>query len=172
LKVGNMRHSLHLLLMVTLLLSTGCSGGNQLPKKAKAILERADHIELLSLDPATRRTHSSNNAFHDYEVLGKIDLVETDSRRQVISSLFAGVADPNGNPKACFEPRHGIRATANGSRVDLVICFECGQLKAYIDDVDTTPSNIIVTAPTPASTFNSVLIAAKVPLPEPPSEGE
>ena len=67
---------------------------------------------------------------------------------------------------ACFNPRHGIRATHDGKTVDLVICFECFSLQVFLGDTKAGA----LTTDSPPPTFDRVLRKAKVPLP--PKTGE
>jgi hypothetical protein len=61
----------------------------------------------------------------------------------------------------CFDPRHGIRATSGETVADLVICFECLQIEAYVNDKHLQGA---LTSASPQAFLNGVLRDAKIPL--------
>lgn len=99
---------------------------NRIPDRARAILEQADQIELLSLNSI----QSGKVNFYGHEVLGKTTVSDARVRERLISAFENGVEKPDG-PMICFNPRHGIHATRRGKTADFVICFECRQVKVY-----------------------------------------
>jgi hypothetical protein len=121
---------------------------NKLPEAVTAILDKAEQIELLSLDPDGRK------------VLGSTTIKDAETRKKVLAALYKGIKDSDGKYAKCFEPRHAIRAIVDGKAVDLVICFECLQIKI----VSPIEGRVLTTA-TPQATFDKVLTDAKVPLP-------
>ena len=146
------------------LLAVGASGcraaGNDLPKDVRAVLDNADRFELLSLDP-TRQKEKPKDDFHGWKVLGKTEVKDAPTRKKVVAALYKGVADSDGTVAACFNPRHGIRATHDGKTVELVICYECLSMQCFLGE---TRSGALTTR-SPQKTFDQVLTAAKVPLP-------
>ena len=78
----------------------------------------------------------------------------------LVAALKKGVEENDGTVANCFNPRHGIRATHEGNTVELVICFECLSMQAYLG---AERSGALTTA-SPERTFDDVLRAAKVPL--------
>jgi hypothetical protein len=135
---------------------------NKLPDKAKAILDKAKQFELLSLDPDS--DGQAKDGFHGWKVLGKTALKDPKVRKQVLDSLYDGIAKSKGVGAKCFDPRHGIRATVDGKTVDLVICFECGWVYVYEDG---KRQDAAVTTPKPQATLDKVLKDAGVALPKP-----
>jgi hypothetical protein len=141
--------------------ATGCrAAGNDLPKDVRAVLDKADRFELLSLDP-TRQKEKPKDDFHGWKVLGKTEVKDAAARKNVVAALYKGIADSDGSVAACFNPRHGIRATHDGKTVELVICYECLSMQAFLGE---TRSSALTTR-SPQKTFDEVLRAAKVPLP-------
>ena len=63
---------------------------------------------------------------------------------------------------ACFSPRHGIRVTRHGRVTDVVICFECRQVRVYRDGHSVAS---FLTSASPQPVFDDVLRQANVPLP-------
>ena len=129
---------------------------NELPAKIKTVLETSESFVLLSLDPSA--TPDSKEVFHEYKVLGKVDIKDKSERTEILKALQQGIADASGNVLGCFNPRHGISATLGSERVELVICFECLSLDVY-----TKETNGLLTARTPEILFNKTLTKAGVP---------
>jgi hypothetical protein len=103
---------------------------NVIPATAAAILEQADHFELLSLNPDQRRKAAEGD-FHGYRVLGTAVISDTETRKKLVSTFKKAVAENQGTIAACFNPRHGIRVTRNEKLADFVICFECNQVQVF-----------------------------------------
>jgi len=103
---------------------------NVIPATAAAILEQADHFELLSLNP-DQQQKAAEGDFHGYRVLGTAVISDTETRKKLVSTFKKAVAENQGIAAACFNPRHGIRATRNEKRADFVICFECNQVRVF-----------------------------------------
>ena len=128
----------------------------KLPEGARVALEKAEEIEVLSLDPdggESCPTPSTN-----FKVLGKTT-VKDETRRAVAAAVLKGVADSNGNVGRCFEPRQGLRVVYDGRVYDFVICFHCLQIRVFVGRglLDTTP-----TTTSARKTLNKVLKDAGV----------
>jgi hypothetical protein len=134
---------------------------NQIPDKARAILEKAAKFELLSLDPKRPEKKAAGN-FHGWKVLGKTLVKKAGDRKKLVAALEKGVKDSDGTVAGCFNPRHGIRVTHQGKTAEFVICFECLSMMIYVDGKSTKGC---LTTGSPQPTFDQVLRAAKVPLP-------
>jgi hypothetical protein len=140
--------------------AAGCrAAGNDLPKGVRAVLDNADRFEVLSLDP-TRQKEKPKDDFHGWKVLGRTEVKDAETRKKVVAALYKGIADSDGKVAGCFNPRHGIRATHDGQTVELVICYECLSMQAYLG----TERSSALTTPSPEKTFDQVLRDAKVPL--------
>ncbi|WP_425615661.1 hypothetical protein NA78x_005591 [Anatilimnocola sp. NA78] len=147
---------------------------NKVPAEISAAWEKGESVELLSLEPieeaaATDAAEEDKTnpiakpeRFHDYVVLGSTKLTKQD-RQTLLAALQKSSAENNGTVAGCFLPRHGIRIQAGKQTVELVICFQCMSVQAYIDGKPT--SGFPVTN-SPLAVFNKVLTAAKVKLPE------
>jgi hypothetical protein len=125
----------------------------KVPSGLKAMLEKADRFELLSLN-AERDT--SKDAFHGWKVVGTSVVKDQDVRRKLIAAFEKGVAESKGGPAFCFDPHHGIRVTRDGKTADFVVCFDCFQVRAHVGDV--LEANLIITN-SPRPVFDSVLDA-------------
>jgi hypothetical protein len=135
---------------------------NRMPADVQTVLDRCDEIELYSLDPARNLdTEKPKDEFHGWKVLGKTTL-KTGDRKAVLAALNKGIKDSDGTVAACFNPRHGIKATHDGRTVELVICFECLSMQVNYGDGKTVS---LTTTSTPQRAFDEALTDAKVPLP-------
>lgn len=132
---------------------------NKLPEDVLIVLEKADKLELLSLDPnRIEDKDKSKEGFHGFQILGKIEVKE-EVRKKIVSSLLAGIASEK-NMAKCFEPRHGIHAVHDGKTVDLVICFQCQRVDVYA--VSATKINFLAISSTPEPVFDKVLNEAGI----------
>lgn len=133
---------------------------NKLPADVLAILNKADSIELLSLDPTPDR--EGKDTFHGFKILGKTTLKGAEAKK-VITAIQKGIKDSDGSAAFCFMPRHGIRATVDDKTADLVICYQCQSMAAYLGDKDVGGAT---TTAAPKEPLNKILKDAKVPLPK------
>jgi hypothetical protein len=151
----------HLVLLAGLcLVGVACGADNKLPDNITAILDKADQVELYSLDPSRQKEIPAGADFHGWKVLGKTT-VKDDARKALIAALKKGIKDSDGTVAACFNPRHGIRATVDGKTADVVICFECLSMSSFLGETKGSA----LTTRSPEKTFNKILTDAKVPMP-------
>ena len=158
-----MPRPLRIIVAFTALISAGCAGGGtDVPAPAMTALQNAEKYELLSLDPNRSTTVPPDN-FHGWKVLGRVSVEDAATRKKLNDALRDGARGNDGMAAACFNPRHGIRATpaAGGQPTDLVICFECLSANVYQGGQKT---GSFLTTESPQPTFDRVLRAANVPL--------
>ena len=136
---------------------------NKLPDEVKAILDKADRLEVYSLDPKPLK--DKTDGFHGFKPLDKTEVKEADTRKDLVKALTKGVEENTSGPAFCFNPRHGIHAVKDKKSVDLVICFECAQIFIYLDDGNKL-SGVVYVEKSPQPAFDKVLKAAEVPLPK------
>ena len=117
-----------LLIAGLILAAPGDDPYGALPASASALLDGADSIELISLDPG-ERTGGAASGFHGWKVLGRATLRDG-AGRTVVEAIHRGVREA-GDAAGCFEPRHGLRATRGKRAVDLVICFSCRWIEVH-----------------------------------------
>lgn len=151
---------------VVALATVGCMSVKQNPVSTEGLpaekaLLAASQMELFSLDPNVDQSDAQGN-FHRWSVLGSTTVGKSD-RTILIDDFLAGVAANDGIAAACFNPRHGIRITHNGKTIDFVICFECYQVRWYVDD-EEQEGFLIMDTPQPA--FDKVLEAAGIEISE------
>jgi hypothetical protein len=141
-------------------LLTGCGSGERLPADANTVLDKADEIELFSVNP-DKSAKKPTSELQGWEILGKTTL-SGDEKAAIIRALRKGIAASDGSAAACFNPRHGIKATHDGTTVELVICFECLSISGYTNGTKFS----VLTARSPESEFNRILTDKGVPLPK------
>lgn len=137
---------------------------NKIPDKARLILEKAEEIELLSIDPV-RPVEKPKNDFHGWKVLGKTVVKDAEARKKLVAAFKKGIAENKGEAALCFNPRHGIRASHDGKTADFLICFECFHGHTYVGEKKM--EGFLITN-SPEAVFDKVLKDAKVPLAEKP----
>src|SRR5262249_35926403 len=96
---------------------------NKIPDDILAVLDQAEQIELYSLKPED----------FTWKELGKTVIKDAQLVKKVVAELKNGVEDSLGSGALCFNPRHRLKATHKGKKIDLVICFECLQVQSSID---------------------------------------
>jgi hypothetical protein len=133
---------------------------NQIPAAVREALDKAEGVTLLSLDPDPKEGEKAAQQFHGWKVLGKTEVKDKAARAQLIAALVEGASKKGLEPAKCFEPRHGLRLTHKGKTVDLVICFQCAQVRVKgISQQDFLISRF------PQPTLDKILKDAGVPLP-------
>jgi hypothetical protein len=135
---------------------------NLLAAESKNVLENAEVLELLSLDPVPLKEHPEEG-FHGYAILGAVKLNDSVKRKALLRALYAGITNSDGSVAACFNPRHGLRAKLGSEVVELVICFECHQIETH-----ATNGRSVLTDASAQPVFDKALTDAGVPLPKDP----
>ncbi len=139
---------------------------NKIPERARAILEKASQVELLSIGHYPAPARPAGN-FQGWPVIGKTIVSDPDARKRLIAALEKGVVENKGDTMKCFNPRHGIRVTHDGITADLLICFECFQIMVYVSG--EKEQRVLVTD-SPARVFNLMLQEADIPLAREPEK--
>jgi hypothetical protein len=115
----------------------------KLPDAARTALEKADAIDVLSLDP--QGDDESKDAFHDYKVLARATVTDDDARKAVVAAVLKGVAESDGAVAKCFEPRHGLHVVYKGKTYDFLICYQCSQIQVFAEAAEE-PETVGTTA--------------------------
>ena len=128
-------------------------------------MKETGSIEIFSLLADTRKSQYDRPSMHGWPILGKTTLSKTASRNTIVSAFLQDVSPtgPDTELPRCFSPRHAIRVTYLNKTLDLVICFECRQVKFYQDGQSDT-FTLFEVGRSPEDLFDSVLREAKVPL--------
>jgi hypothetical protein len=133
---------------------------NKLPEAVAMALDKAEVIEVYSLDGGT----NVKDGWHGAKVLGKTTVKKAADRKSLSTAVKKGVEDGT-NGARCFIPRHGINVKYDDKTYDLVICFECSWVYIYMEGADKPL--VLMTADSPQKTLNKILTDAKVPLAKP-----
>jgi hypothetical protein len=133
---------------------------NKLPDAVAKALEKADEVELLSLNGERDAT----DGWRGSKVLGKTTVKKEADRKSLASAVKKGVEEGKDGSR-CFIPRHGIRVTHEKKTYDLVICFECHWVYVYTEGSDKPL--VLMTSDSAQKTLNKFLTDAKVPLAKP-----
>lgn len=112
-------------------------------------------IYSLNTTVLSEEEQQSEHHFHGWEVLGEATLSSEKERADLTRALNRGIAE-NGDTTmaACFGPRHGISVQAPRGTVDLVICFECLQIRVYGEDGEQRATTL--TMSDPSVVFNQI----------------
>ncbi len=106
-----------------------------LPKDVAEGLAAAPLVTLYSLQPRGGPDLPEWN-FHGHHQLGHVDLTPEQGKKAVAALQEAIASGEAGVYSNCiFEPRHALRFKCDGHVFDIVICYHCGQLELYKDDV-------------------------------------
>jgi hypothetical protein len=140
--------------------AVAAQGENKLPAAVREALEKAEGMTLLSLDPDEKAGVDAPVQFHGWKVLGKTEVKDKAARAKLVAALVEGASKKGLEPAKCFNPRHGLHLTYKGKSVDLVICFECAQVRVHGAGADRF---LIARSPQPA--LDKILKDAGVPLP-------
>lgn len=158
------RSFLAFVLLTAIAPMVGCAGtptGSTIPATAAAALEKADHFELLAIDPK-HQNEKPKDDFHGWRILGRTTIKDSTTRKKLVAALRQGAAENDGRFANCFNPRHGIRVTHDGKTIDFLICFECMRVEIYADQMR---DGDFLTARSPQPVFDEVLRQAGVSLP-------
>ena len=161
-----------MLVAVALTMSMGAlirAGDNPIPDQFKKALEKAETLELYSLDPSAPPAKGDAD-FHGWKLLGKTEL-KKEARTKVVAAFKKGVEEADQKvAAACFSPRHGIRVQLDGKSYDFVICFECVRVVIYGGKAKENDGFHVSKSPT--EVFNKSLTDAKVKLPKQPKDDD
>jgi hypothetical protein len=75
----------------------------------------------------------AGDTFHDYPVLGKVDIASPKDRTAILVAVKKGISQSDGGEYKCFWPRHGVRLTQGGKTIEYLICFQCRQLDEFTE---------------------------------------
>ena len=130
-------------------------------KKSAKPLDATSSITLYSLQPWGGPDIPEWD-FHLHHVLGHLDLLQ-DQAKIAIKALRDAVSAGEANWRsACLiNPRHGLRFKTKGDTYDILICYQCGQLEIFKNDLPLEFNRTIGRNP---EVLNGLLKAAHIPL--------
>ena len=132
-----------------------------IPNDGQWILAAPDSFELLSLDPSHDNFDpGAPGTMHGYRILGSTKIADATQRQQLREVLYDAIRHNDGAVTACFNPRHGIRATRGGKSIDLIICFQCRSMESYINGTSTSA----IISDKPRSQYEDAIKNAGLPI--------
>lgn len=96
--------------------------------QVERLIDHEGKITVYSLNPLIE---PGGKSFHGYTILGSAELSAKADRQKLLSALAKSIRESDGDPFACFSPRHGLRFSVAGRTSDIVICFQCESSRAY-----------------------------------------
>ena len=106
---------------------------DSLPEAVQSVLSDSQFLLLYSLASYTIVGESEQMLFHGFSVLKQVQVAREGAKTQLVEAVYRSMADPEALQMLCFIPRHGLRAIQGDKSVDLVICYQCGNLKIYFN---------------------------------------
>ena len=159
-----MKWTQHTLAVLVLALGTTTHAEDKPSSKdLKALFEKAETLELYSLDPGTDvKEPDATKGFHGWKILGKTAIKDAKTRKKILAAHVPGYRSQRWyGREVLHSARHGLRATVDGKTADVVICFQCLQIQFIVGEASKTET----TTNTPQKVLDEVLTAAAVPLP-------
>ena len=129
-------------------------------------LEQAPTVRLLSInpgegyvkDPTGAEAKPAGPVFMGYPVLGSTVLSGVEKSR-LVRAFTAGVANKRDAARAqCFLPHHALEATVDGELSQVLVCYQCLQLKARRQRAREPAQTLsLLTQGSPASVFEELV---------------
>lgn len=150
---------------IGLLCLIGCSSDTEKTLTDSPTLSRFRKGEFLLLRLNGNRhpgeaVPSGTKLLHGWEILESLQIRKPRDRAKIFLAFEAGEDDARRNPGIpvdCFQPRHAIHITANGTTIDHLICFECQNFMTWTNGEMTGSGPI---SDHPKATFESYFDAA------------
>ena len=99
------------------------------------IIESHKSVEFYSLEPG--RDDTKESIFHGFPILDKKQLTDKKHVETIVKYLYKSINQSEGAIAECFFPRHGLKIKSKNEEIDLVICFECLQMRVYAKEETT-----------------------------------
>lgn len=138
------------LLLIALLILAWVFIPEGLPSDVREAIVSSDKPEFYSLDPVliSRRDVPDTEPtpvvppeknFHGYEILAHAQISESEKQtllKELTPGFYESWRRMNGfiRTGCIIEPRHALRVQQKGHTFDVLICYHCGQIKAFRDD--------------------------------------
>lgn len=142
------------LILIIVLVGCGTSVVDQVTQDSFTLYSINGYVD----DPATTQVFADQ--YCGYEVFGKIEITDNQTKREILQSIQNGIDESDGTVASCFWPRHAVRTIEQGIATDYVICFQCLQVRIIKDD---SVSNVPITR-TPSKFLDKLLIDNGIPL--------
>jgi hypothetical protein len=130
----------------------------------------AEQVELYSLEPRDGQDEKRKGSLYGWTVLGKTDVNDMDARKKLLD-VAKGMSFTSASGSMCaFEPRHAVRVRYADTTFELLICFQCSQVRTYLNGKEDTDPPFDGKGKQPA--LDEILNRAMVPLAIPPRKIE
>lgn len=105
------------------------------------------------------------------KVLGKVAVKAKNDRSQVMRALRESLGKIPGYASMCHpEYRHGVAFVSGGKRYDVLLCYQCGQVRVVIDGDEEGSSDEQTYSMGSKTALNAILRTAKIALAKEPRE--
>jgi hypothetical protein len=163
--------------LLTMTVRDARAADETIPAPFRAILEQADRLEVVSVDPEVHRSFGYGTEAAEPRplerwltalaetdgVFGRVTVSDAGERAAIVSALLDGVAHPQ-PAAACYDPRHALLARRGDATVVVHLCFACGALVLF-DAATTDVRRVSIGDPAGLQQrLDALLLAAKVPL--------
>lgn len=109
-----------------------------LPLGTHEILSGAKELEVFAIHPYPPliKDDGLENAprLEGYAVISQAKVNDSKQRKEVVSTIYSGIESSDGSSAMCFKPRHGLKASAGGKVLTMLICYQCSSIRISIDD--------------------------------------
>lgn len=107
---------------------------NRFPSVALDAVAHDPGTIFYSLEPESRfEDNEGKETFHGYVVLGKTTLADRADRNAMVHAIAAATYGA-WDEFACFDPRHGFRATRPEGTYEFLLCFACNHAAVHLPD--------------------------------------
>lgn len=133
-------------------------------EEMREILSNPDSFTLYSVLPVWTDDKTKGELFRNHQVLGRVKIKNAGDQRKLVVVLDKALTQGReffSMPK-CFDPRHGIRATKGTNELDLLVCFECTGIHAYLNQGTNQDYIFYSITAEPKNAFNEALRAGGV----------
>lgn len=150
---------------------SGCSNDDvpdyALPELLDTALRDATDVELISVDPTSTTTLAFVEAENGVDVgellvdewiiVDRTFIDSSTQRSELFDAIRASITagQQAGDRAECFNPRHALQFNSDGETHVLILCFECLQIRWYIDE---EYQRGFATSDAPTELFDSALI--------------
>lgn len=129
-------------------------------RQVEGILEEAEMLEVLSVNPNSEN-QDSEEYFHHHKIIGRTVVTDANIRKNLVNEFLKGMKG-NITVARCFAPGHGLIATAKGKAFEFLICFACSNVHVYAPSTESEFQGFAI-GKEPAKIFDKILLDAGIP---------
>jgi hypothetical protein len=94
-----------------------------LPPNVREILEKAEKLEILAEVGEREETETKLTTFEPNRIA---KIPSEDVKKEILETFYVD-ASSDDSAASCYEPHHGLRATYQGKRLEVEVCFDCAR---------------------------------------------